>query len=307
MANSSAKLNGHNVLITGGSGLVGSRLSELLAQNGHSVSHLSRNPTKGTYESFHWDIKNQAIDKEAIKNADIIIHLAGSGVAEKRWNKERKEEIYNSRIDSTKLLFESVKNHNSRLKQFICASAIGYYGWDTGQKLVDESAEKGKGFLADVVDDWELEADRFSEIGIPVAKVRIGIVLSEKGGALTEILKPIKMGVGAALGSGNQYMSWIHIDDLCRIFIHLLEDKIEGTYNGVGPEPVTNKVLTKALGKAVNKAILLPPVPAFMLRLIVGEMQVMLTGGNRVSSKKVEETGFKFNFTSLDSALKNLL
>lgn len=308
MTDSSTKLraSSERVLITGGSGLVGTRLSELLTVQGHEVTHLSRNPTKGTNESFYWDGKKE-IDKEAVKNADVIVHLAGAGVADKRWTEEWKKKIYDSRIDSTRLLFDAVKNHNSRLKQFVSASAIGYYGWDTGEVLVDENHKAGDGFLAEVVRDWEDEVQRFNEIGVKNATVRIGIVLSRKGGALQEISKPIKYGVGAPLGSGEQYMSWIHVDDLCGVFTQIIEGSESGVYNGVAPNPVSNKSFTKSLASALKKPLFLPNVPSFMLKLIVGEMQVMLTGGNKVASKKIEDTGFNFQYPSLDSALKELL
>lgn len=309
MTDSSTKLRGNSqrVLITGGSGLVGTRLSELLTDQGYEVAHLSRNPTKGTYESFHWDIKKKEVDKDAIKGTDVIIHLAGAGVADKRWTKEWKKEIYDSRIDSTQLLFDAVKNHNSRLRQFISASAIGYYGWDTGDKMVDENHEQGNGFLAEVVHDWENAVKKFDEIGVSNSLVRVGVVLSRKGGALKEIAKPIKMGFGAALGSGKQYMSWIHIDDLCGIFMHLLANGETDVFNGVAPDPVSNKAFTKKLAKAMKKPLFLPNVPSFVLKLMVGEMQVMLTGGNNVSSKKIEDVGFNFQYPSLDSALKELI
>lgn len=309
MTDSATKLplQDQRVLITGGTGLVGQRLSEILSENHFEVSHLSRSETQGSYQTFHWDIKRNEIDKEAVKQADIIIHLAGASVAGKRWTKQWKQEIYDSRINSTRLLVETIRNHNSRLKHFISASAIGYYGWDTGDQLVDENAEKGDGFLADVVADWEKEVTVLDDFGVKNACVRVGIVLSDKGAALTEMMRPIKLGIGAALGSGKQYMSWIHIDDLCYLFMHLINHGKDGIFNGVGPEPVTNKEFTKLLAKQLRKPLILPNVPSLALRLLVGEMQVMLTGGNKVSSKKIEETGFNFQYPSLHSALKNLV
>jgi len=294
-------------LITGGTGLVGQRLSELLVKNHFQVSHLSRNPTKGIYKSFHWNVEKGEIDKEAIKNSDIIIHLAGASVAGKRWTKKWKKEIYDSRISATRLLVEAVRNHNSRLQHFISASAIGYYGWDTGQNLVDENSEKGIGFLADVVADWEKEVSSLDEFGVRNSIARVGIVLSNKGAALVEMMKPIKLGIGAPLGSGKQFMSWIHIDDLCQLFIHMINSGEAGVFNAVAPNPVTNKEFTMQLAKEVNKPLILPNVPSLALRLLVGEMQVMLTGGNKVSSKKIEQTGFDFQYPSLHSALKNLV
>ena len=309
MADSITKLRAtkQNVLISGGSGLVGMKLSKLLADKGHHVAHLSRNPTKGVYPSFYWDVKKMEIDEQAVKEADVIIHLAGASVAGKRWSQEWKKEIYDSRIDSTQLLYESVKKYNPQLTKFISASAIGFYGWDTGDQVVTELQEKGEGFLADVVEDWEKEVKKFKDLGIKTSLLRIGIVLSTEGGALVEMKRPIDWGLGAPLGSGKQLMSWIHIDDLCQQFIHLMESQAEGIYNGVAPQPVTNKQFTKQLAKALSKPCFLPNVPPFMLSLIVGEMAVILLGGNRVSSKKIEDTGFNFRFPSLDSALKDLL
>lgn len=305
---SSAKVNdvSKTVLITGGTGLVGSVLSEALTAKGYRVTHLSRNPKQERYQTYHWDVKREEIDDEAIATADVIIHLAGAGVANKRWNSAWKREIYDSRILSTRLLFEKTKQLNPQLQHFISASAIGYYGWDSGTALVDEESTQGEGFLADVVADWEQEADAFDEC-CKVCKVRIGIVLSEKAGALTEIAKPIKLGAGAALGSGRQYMSWIHIDDLVGLFVHLLEHNKEGTYNGVAPNPETNSAFTKKLAKTLKRPLILPNVPTFALRLLVGEMADILIGGNRVSSEKIEKVGFSFRYPSLDKALQQLL
>ena len=287
--------------------MVGSRLSELLTEKGFHVTHLSRNPKGKEYTSFHWDIKNQEIDEEAIKSADAIVHLAGAGVADKRWDDARKKEIYNSRIDSTKLLFEKVKELKPDLKYFLSASAIGYYGWDSGEKVVDETTPKGEGFLADVVDDWEKEVSQFDELNIPNGKIRVGVVLSEKGGGLTEIAKPIRFGFGAPLGSGKQFMSWIHLDDLCGIFIHCIENQIGEIVNGVAPNPATNKSLTKAIAHQLNKPLFLPNVPKFALKILVGEMADMLVGGNNVSSKKIEKLGYSFKYPELEQALADLL
>ncbi|MEM0938556.1 MAG: TIGR01777 family oxidoreductase [Bacteroidota bacterium] len=295
------------VLITGGSGLVGTRLSQILTEKNYTVTHLSRKPTGQSYKSFYWDVKKGEIESGAITSADAIIHLAGASVADKRWNESRKKEIYHSRIDSTKLLLKNIRELNPNLKYFLSASAIGYYGWDTGSNVVDETTEKGKGFLADVVEDWENEVSKFDELRIPNGKVRIGIVLSKKGGALLELAKPIRYGVGAVLDSGAQYLSWIHIDDLCGIFSHLLVNKIKQTVNGVAPNPVTNKELTKAIAKKINKPLFLPNVPKFALKLLLGEVSYMLVGGNNVSSKKIEQLGYSFQYTKLGQAITDLL
>lgn len=305
----STKLNDEvkTVLITGGSGMVGTTLSQLLTEQGYTVTHLSRNPTQNTYKTFYWNVKKNEIDEEAIKTADAIIHLAGAGVADKRWSTQWKEEIYSSRIDSTKLLFEKVKVLNQDLKYFLSASAIGYYGWDSGSELVDEESKKGEGFLADVVEDWEKEVDAFTSIGLRNGAVRVGIVLSDQGGALVEMAKPIRLGAGAPLGSGKQFMSWIHIQDLCGIFLHMLKTKPLEIVNGVGPEPETNRDFTRKVASQLKKPLWLPNVPKFALRLIVGEMADILVGGNRVSSKKIESLGYKFKFPTLEEALRDLL
>ncbi|NQZ75359.1 MAG: TIGR01777 family protein [Ekhidna sp.] len=306
---SSAKLSDSikTVLITGGTGLVGGQLSKLLSEKGLKVTHLSRNPMQKHYQTFYWDVNKGEIDDEAITSADAIIHLAGAGVSDKRWSTQWKEEIYNSRIQSTKLLREKVRELNPNLKHFISASAVGYYGWDSGEQYVDETSQKGEGFLADVVEDWEKEAQAFEQLGVNVAMVRIGIVLSEKGGALVEMAKPIKLFAGAPLGSGQQHMSWIHVEDLCGIFAHILNHKLEGIYNGVGPSPETNKNFTKEVAKQLKKPLWLPNVPKFALQIIVGEMASILLGGNRATSQKIENAGFKFRFPSLSQALQSLL
>lgn len=296
-----------SILITGGTGLVGTRLSELLAAQGHTVTHLSRNPKQGKYKTYRWDIKKKYIDEEAITSADAIIHLAGAGVADQRWSEARKKEIYDSRIDSTKLLRDYVKKYNPELGYFLSASAIGYYGWDTGASLVDETSAQGKDFLAHVVVDWEKEAARFHELNIKAGIVRVGVVLSSDGGALVEIAKPIRLWAGAPLGSGTQYMSWIHLNDLCGVFMHCLENTVEGVVNGVAPNPTTNSVLTKAIANKLKKPLFLPNVPKFALKLMVGEMAAMLLGGNKVSSKKIEQLGYKFSYPDLNTALENLL
>ncbi len=294
------------VLITGGTGLVGRELSKLLSEEGHQVAHLSRNEKGDIYPTYHWDIEKKEMDDEAIKSAHYIIHLAGAGVANKRWDKKRKKEIYDSRINSTRFLREKVKALNPSLEYFLSASAIGYYGWDSGFKLVDESSPKGKGFLSWVVEDWEKEATAFDEIGIKNGRLRIGLVLSSKGGALAEMVRPIQLGMGAALGSGRQYLSWIHLADLCGIFSFMLAHKLTETINGVAPRPETNNSFTRKLAAQLKKPVWLPNVPHFMLKLLVGEMSDMLIGGNNVSSKRIEEKGYNFKHPTLEDALLDL-
>jgi hypothetical protein len=306
-SNANLKSEKGTILITGGTGLIGSYLSDQFYADGYHVTHLSRRSVNGKFKTYQWNIDQKYIDKEAIESADYIIHLAGAGVADKKWTNERKKLLYDSRIDSTRLLFEQVKEHNPNLRQFICASAIGYYGIDTDDQWLNEDADPGEGFLADIVKDWEKEADAFKALGIPTSKVRIGIVLTTEGGALEKIMQPIKYGVGAPLGTGKQYMSWIHIEDLARIFKFVIDHSLEGAVNGVGPNPVTNKAFTKTLASVLKKPIFLPNVPSFVMKLMLGEMSSIVLGGNRVSAEKIEDKGFKFTYPTLDKALRNLI
>ncbi|HAI75784.1 MAG TPA: TIGR01777 family protein, partial [Microscillaceae bacterium] len=262
------------ILITGGSGLVGKKLTHKLLQKGYEVAILSRNNTRSAEATYYqWDIEKGYINPEALQNTQGIIHLAGAGVADKNWTKERKQEILESRIRSTELLYNSLKELDEKPLSFISASAIGIYGdRDVNTKLT-ESSSPGNGFLAEVTQLWEKSIDKVNDLGIRTAKIRIGIVLSTQGGALPKICQPIKLGAGAPLGSGEQGVSWIHIDDLCDIFIYALENtSIQGAYNAVAPEPVDNSLLTKAIAKHLKKLLLLPNVPSFALKLMLGEM-----------------------------------
>jgi len=295
------------ILITGGTGLVGKHLTKLLQEDGYSVSWLSRKKsTTSEVPTFQWDLESKFIEPEALE-VDHIIHLAGAGVADQRWTDSRKKLIYDSRIQSTQLLFEKVKEHDVSLKSFITASAIGGYGLDTGEKLMDEDSPFAKDFLAKVVEDWESTADEFLQLDTPVIKLRIGIVLDTDEGALPKISKPIKLGAGAPLGTGDQYMSWVHVHDLARIFQWSLSQTSSQVYNAVAPHPVDNRHMTKAIAKVLRKPLLLPPVPGFVLKLMLGEMSGIVLGGNNVSSKKLVQAGFNFEFQDLTEALQNLL
>jgi len=296
------------VLITGGSGLVGTELSALLKDKGYEVAHLTRSKKDHyPYQQFEWDIERQEMEEEAIRFADIIIHLAGAGVADKKWTNDRKKIIIDSRTKSAALLQKTIaKMPEEAPEHFISASAIGYYGMDTGDKLVDENTEAGNDFLSEVTKKWEASAEQFGSLQIPVAKIRIGIVLTDKGGALPQLAQPIKLFAGAPLGSGKQWMSWIHIEDLTRLFLHVVDNKLTGVYNGVGPNPATNKEVTKAVAKVLNKPLVLPNVPAFAMKLLLGEMAQMVLGGNKVSADKTLDSGFEFKFAKLDNALEEI-
>lgn len=259
-------------------------------------------------DSYVWDINKGVIDPKAIQNKDAIIHLAGAGVGDERWTAKRKLEILKSRTDSTKLLYEQLKKGDHSVKQFIAASAIGYYGFEDEQKWYSEESPAGNDFLAKVTKAWEAEVDKISQLGIRVVKLRIGIVLSAHGGALMEMANPVKFFVGAPLGTGKQPVSWIHIDDVCGIFMKALEDRsMVGAYNVVAPNPVDNKTLTKAIGKSLGKPVVLPPVPRFMLKLIVGEMAEIVATGTKISCQKIIDAGYQFKFTDVQRAVDDLL
>ncbi len=301
----------NHVLITGGSGLVGSRLTELLLAQNYSVSHLSRSPAppSSSIPTYQWDIKQQSIDPQALADADYVIHLAGAGVADQRWTDKRKQVILNSRTESTKLLRDAIAQAGpATIKTFVSASAIGIYGADTGDTLLTEESPAADDFLADVVVQWEAAVDAIEDLGVRTMKCRIGIVLSTEGGALPPIARTVRWGVGAPLGSGEQYLSWIHIDDLCRMFIHALEnEEMAGSYNAVGPQPVTNEALTRAVARVMHRPLWMPNVPGFALKLALGELASAVLGGNRVSSQKIEDAGFRHKFDQLDLALADLL
>lgn len=294
------------ILITGGSGLVGMRLSEILIDLGYEVAHLSRSPEKvSSYKTFKWDISQGYIDENAITYADYIINLAGASVADEKWTEERKKIIMNSRVKSTELLYDYLSRTSHHVKGFLSASAIGIYG-NSGDQLVSEESVYGDDFLAEVCKAWESTTWKMHNLSLRTVIFRLGIVLSNKGGALPQIAKPVKMMAGAPLGSGKQYMSWIHIDDVCRLFIRAIEDvQFEGVYNAVAPHPVTNAEFTKVLAHAMHKPLVLPKVPAFAINLVMGEMSEVVLSSQRVSANKVLQTGFTFEYNYLEEALES--
>jgi uncharacterized protein len=294
----------HEVFLNKGHTLTDFDIEAILESNIPQIAIQKENAYIKLYE---WDIRKGFIEDEAIKNADYIIHLAGAGVADEAWTPLRKKEILESRTLSTQLLAEKINTLPHQTQAFISASGIGYYGADTGNAWQYEGMEsKARDFLAEVVKAWESSISNIKNLR--TVAIRIGVVLSKEGGALEKLAQPVRLYAGTALGSGLQYVSWIHIDDICEIFIKALEDSsIEGVYNGVAPNPVTNEVLTKAIGKALHRPILPINVPAFALKLILGEMAEIILGGIRVSSEKIEKAGYQFKFKELNEALKDLL
>ncbi len=298
-----------NILITGGTGLVGTRLTELLIEQGHSVWHLSRKAQqRGNVKTFVWDIDKGFIDEEALLGADYIIHLAGAGIADERWTPERKKEIIDSRTKSLGLISQKLKTLPHKIQGFVSASGIGFYGTDTGSTIITEESPAGNDFVAECCILWEKASEPISELGIRTTKLRIGIVLTDKGGALPKMATPTKFGFGAPLGTGEQFLSWIHIDDLCRLFIHaLFTPSIQGVFNAVADNPVNNRTFNQVLARVLNRPLWLPNVPSFVLKAVFGEMVSIVLGGNYVSNKKLKnETSFQFQFNDLETALRDI-
>lgn len=296
------------VLITGGTGLVGSRLSELLTEKGYEVAHLSRtaHAANSNYKTYQWDLKMGFIEDEAITSSDYIIHLAGASLTDGWWTDERKKAILESRTKSADLLIDKLEALKHPLKAFVSASAVGFYG-NRGDNLMQEQDEPGKGFLSEVCEAWERSVQPVTRLGIRLVINRIGVVLSTKGGALIQMEKPLKFGMGTYLGNGRQYYSWIHIDDLCRIFIKSIEDdSMKGVYNAVSPNPVRNKDLVDALEKVLDKPAITAPTPSILLRFLLGEMASIVLDSTKVSSDKIEEKGFVFDHAWLEEALTDL-
>lgn len=296
------------VLITGGSGLIGQKLRIKLEDKGYEVILLSRNSTKvHNTASLTWDIDRKEIDRKALNSCDYIIHLAGANIGAGRWTQRRKQEILDSRIKSCELIFNNIDKKNTKLKAFLSASAIGYYGAITSEHIYHEADPPAVDFLGQTCLKWEDAADRFTGIGVRTVKIRTGIVLSKKGGALSKMQMPVRLGLGSPLGDGKQYMPWIHMDDLCAIFIYALEhEDLHGAYNAVAPQHIKNIAFTRKLAQVMQKPFWAPKVPSLALKLLFGEMAAMLLKGSRISSDKIQKAGFSFRFQDLDTAFKEL-
>lgn len=298
------------VLITGATGLVGQELVSLLLKNGFTVHYLSTSKSKlvsqNNYKGFYWNPKTSEIDLNALTDVEVIVHLAGASVA-KKWTSSYKEEIIESRVLSTRLLYKTLQKNSHQVKQIISASAIGIYPDDLNYIYHETDNKVDNSFLGNVVQQWEEEVNQFEKLHIKVAKIRIGIVLAKNGGALQEMAKPIRMGVGSAFGSGEQYQSWIHIRDLVGIFQFVIQNQLSGVFNGVAPYPVTNAELTKAIAKTLGKPLFLPNIPQFVMKLILGEMHQILFSSQHVSCRKLLDLKYQFKFASLDKALCDLL
>lgn len=298
------------VLITGATGMIGSELGALLLQNGHSVHYLSTSKkdlkNEPNYQGFYWNPQQGIIDENCLPGVEVIIHLAGAPIS-KRWTQSYKQEIIESRIVTANMLYKLLKTHEHAVAHFISASAIGIYPDSLTQTYSEDNKAIDTSFLGNVVDKWEESVDKFKLLNIKVGKIRTGLVLSDKGGMLKELEKPIKLGLGSPFGSGAQWQSWIHIDDLVHLYYYAILKQWQGVYNAVAPNPVTNAQLVKAVAHQLKKPVFMPNIPQFLMKLVLGEMHMLLFTSQKVSSQKVIDNGYEFKYKTLDKALENLL
>jgi len=298
------------VLITGATGLIGNELVSLLLKNGIYINYLTTSEDKiqneEKYKGFLWNPHKGEIDTTCLDQVEVVIHLAGASIS-KRWTAAYKEEILNSRVVSTKLLYHTLKNKIHNVHQFICASAIGIYPDSTDKIYSEESIERDNSFLGYVVQKWEEAADQITQLDIKVTKIRTGLVLSAKGGVLKEMALPVKYAVGSAFGSGNQSQSWIHLRDLAGIYCYVLNNELSGIYNAVAPYPVSQNVLVKAIAKVMDKPYFMPNIPKFVMDAVLGEMHSLLFMSQNVSAKKIIGEGYQFKYLSLEKAIEHEL
>lgn len=296
------------ILISGGSGLIGRAISELLQTKGHEVAWLSREAgnSRGT-RKFRWDISQNYIDLAAFEGVDTLIHLAGSGIVDRSWTPAYKKQLIESRVKSSALLADTVIKNGFKIRTFIGASAIGYYGTSRDQAVHDEISPPGNDFLSEVCAAWEKSYQPFAEAGIRTAIIRTGIVLSRDGGAYAKIVPPFKFGLGAALGRGSQYFPWVHIKDIAGIYVLALQNpQLSGAYNAVAAQIITNKEFSSELAKSLHRPFFLPNIPAPLLKLALGERAVTLTEGLKISNHKIRAAGYEFKFEEIGKALKDL-
>ncbi len=304
------------ILITGGTGTIGSRLVERLLEKGYEVIVVTRDPSRQTAKAgvsyVSWDIDRQTIDADAVSKANHIIHLAGAGVGDKRWSRARKQEILQSRTQSCALIVKALQEIPNKVETVVSASAIGWYGPDTTRSLQNgfsEDAPADAAFLGDTCRRWEESIDPVMSLGKRLVKIRTGIVLSNEGGALVEFKKPLKAGIAAILGNGRQMISWIHVDDLCSMYIYAIEHpELQGVINGTAPYPVSNQDLTLALAKQMRGSLFIPVyIPAFVLKIVLGEMSIEVLKSATVSAGKMLKAGFNFAYPTLSTALRQLV
>lgn len=299
-------MNQH-ILLTGATGMLGKDLIDALLRRGDQVSILSRKPQSINGVSvFLWDVHKQQIDLNCLQGVDTIIHLAGENISSEKWTEKRKKEIIDSRVNSAQLLFKAIKENKNQVKDFISAAAVGIYG-DRGEEILTEASAAGTGFLASCCVAWEAAADEGTANGLRVLKLRTGVVLSKTSGALPAMAKPIRLFAGAPLGSGKQWVPWIHEHDMTQIYLHAIDNKsLTGACNACAPFPVTNKTMTKAIAKSLRRPVWPFSIPGKLLELILGEMSVIVLNSTHTAAQKLLDTGFIFKHTHLESALSDI-
>lgn len=298
----------HHVLITGGTGLIGLPLTQALIARGYQVSHLSRTPGKNPQvKTYLWNVDEGQIDTDCINGVDTIVHLAGAGIADKRWTKKRKQLLIDSRTKSIGLIYELLRQKpNHEVKSIISASATGYYS-NRGNELLTEESRPMHDFLGTCCIEWEKAVDEGKQIGLEVTKFRTGVILSTKGGALPPLALPVILYIGTALGNGKQYIPWIHLQDAVEMYLQAIDGQLPpDVYNMVAPNPVTNKELTQAVARQLRKPLWLPNVPAVALKLALGEMSLVVLGSTKVSAQKVQKAGYQFKYNNIADALKDI-
>lgn len=298
------------VLITGATGLIGSKISRLCQEKGIEVNYLSTSKdkleNKPNYKGFYWNPGDNEIDRKALEGVDTIINLVGASIAE-RWTPEQKEKILKSRTETANLLYTCLQENEHQVKHLVSASAIGVYPSSLQKLYTEEDHGVDDSFVGEVVVKWEEAVDNFKDLGIEVAKIRIGLVLAENGGMLQKLKEPVNFNVGSPLGSGKQWQSWIHIEDICGIFMFAVEKELTGVYNAVAPNPVTNKELVNEVATQMGKPVWLPNVPKVALKLVLGEMAHLVLSSQLVSSDKIEQEGYDFKYVNLSKALEDLI
>jgi uncharacterized protein (TIGR01777 family) len=302
------ELNMKKVLITGGSGMIGLKLSEMLLEKGYKVIWLSRERyIKAEIPRYRWDYRKGEIDIEALEQADVVVHLAGSNLGDDSWTRRKKQKIVESRVLTTKLLLDTYKSLNKKPDAFISASAVGYYGMHSDDNIYNEEDQPARNdFLSRTCKKWESATFQFQEeLGVRTVALRTSFVISKESEAFKKMVLPTRFGLGAPMGSGKQYMSWIHLNDLCNLYIKSIEDDMmSGIYNAAAPQHTTNKELMRSIAKELKRPFIIPRIPSFLMKLIMGESAGMVLEGSRVSSQKAIDSGFKFQYPSIKEAIQ---
>ncbi len=300
---------GASVLISGGSGLIGRHLSSLLVSQGFRVSILSRNALPGQkFRTFSWDPENKRADPAIFDGVDYLVHLSGVNMGAKRWTEKRKEEIVNSRVMPARFLHEVITENLISPRAFISASAVGYYGSITSGRIFKEEDPPASDFMGTTCRLWEEAADLFEKSGIRTVKIRTAVVLDRNDTAVGRLIAPARFGLVLRLGSGQQYFPWIHMEDLCNIYLKaIVDDNMQGAYNAVAPQHTSNEELMRTIAKVMHRPLFLPPVPKILLKAVLGEMSDIILKGSRVSGEKIINAGYRFRYDRLEEALKQIL